>query len=246
MLNMIGHCAPNQSVRRLFGRYIKCILLHTMGGEKFFKTLAKLASSSEFSRPQKTTGPIYRSGQWEGTNPHQAGEGVCSCTRQVWIPLAFGELASGYPHLCAYHIWYKPRAVVINCSNWTVTIFHASPLSVILSTNPCLHAVCVCRHCRIDAICTLPLNMYMYKVVKMCKVLIIVCFAVWLTGTFPTFTYYSFRMARYAHNIVKFGDSKLRVWLYMNSYSSCDVSTAIIDVVGSCCGDWDHYFALLF
>jgi hypothetical protein len=31
-------------------------------------------------------------------NPHQTGEWVCIVTRQSWIPLAFGKLASGYLH----------------------------------------------------------------------------------------------------------------------------------------------------
>jgi hypothetical protein len=37
-----------------------------------------------------------------GKNPRQSGEWVCIFTRQSQILLAFGELASGYPHPSSY------------------------------------------------------------------------------------------------------------------------------------------------
>jgi hypothetical protein len=81
-----------------------------MGVDKFFKTLAKLASSWEllnyFSPSQETTGPKYRKDQWEGKKFLARLASGFVFLLAVWILLAFGELASGYPHP-----WNTPQSI---------------------------------------------------------------------------------------------------------------------------------------
>jgi hypothetical protein len=72
------------------------------GVDKFFKTLAKLASSSAFSlaKSENKWPHLYTKSVRGEKSTRQTGDWVCIFTRQAWILLAFGELASGYPHPC--------------------------------------------------------------------------------------------------------------------------------------------------
>jgi hypothetical protein len=74
------------------------IHIYTRGVDKFFKTLAKVASRSEYLLAKSENN--CKTGQWERKNTRQAGEWVCIFTRQAEILLAFGEFAIGYPHPC--------------------------------------------------------------------------------------------------------------------------------------------------
>jgi hypothetical protein len=66
------------------------------GGDKLFKTLAKLASGPAFSlaKTEKQLAKNIERFSERGKNSHQTGEWVCSFTRQSWILLAFGEWLS--------------------------------------------------------------------------------------------------------------------------------------------------------
>jgi hypothetical protein len=61
--------------------------------DTFFQTRARLTLAvKDFQR--------FRESEWDGKTTRQASEWASNFTRQSWILLAFGELASGYPHPC--------------------------------------------------------------------------------------------------------------------------------------------------